>query len=77
MIIANFHMGKSAQTGLFVHYYDEIIQPFYNYLHPNATVIRPNTRFGRTNYYLSLLREGWTIARPKILPQTVDDKARY
>ena len=69
-------MGKSAHSGLFTHFYDEIIQPFYCYLHPNATVIRPNARFGRMNYYLSLLREGWTMVRLKILPLALEEKAR-
>ena len=35
-ITANFHMGKSAQSELFIQYYDEIIQPFYHYLHPKC-----------------------------------------
>jgi len=73
---ANFHMGKSAHSGLFIHYYEVIVLPLYNFLHTNATPIRPNTRFGRQAYYLSILREAWLIVRKDLLETVYKEENR-
>ena len=68
-------MGKSAEGGN--HFYDTIILPLYQFIHPSVVnPIRPNARFGRQTYYLSILREGWSIVRDDILTKITEKNMR-